>query len=74
MSMRAVDLWAGVDVGGRRKGFHVAVVTRDSVASLTRCESPAEVISVLPRVRAVAIDSPRDLLHLAKPSGPVSAS
>jgi predicted nuclease with RNAse H fold len=54
-------MWAGVDVGGRRKGFHLAVVTRDSVVDLRRCETPAQVVGALPRIRAVAIDSPRDL-------------
>jgi predicted nuclease with RNAse H fold len=55
------DRWAGVDVGGRRKGFHVAVVTRQGVAQLTRCATPVDVVRALPSVRAVAIDSPRGL-------------
>jgi predicted nuclease with RNAse H fold len=59
--MRAESVWAGVDVGGRRKGFHVAVVTRDRVTQLTPCETPADVVRVLPSVRTVAIDSPRGL-------------
>lgn len=55
------SMWAGVDVGGRRKGFHVAVVTSDRVVELKRCATPADVVRALPAVRVVAIDSPREL-------------
>jgi predicted nuclease with RNAse H fold len=54
--------WAGVDVGGRRKGFDVAIVDDQSlVATARRCLSPAAVLGVLDRHRPslVAIDSPR---------------
>jgi predicted nuclease with RNAse H fold len=54
-------MWAGVDVGGRRKGFHVALVTGNEIAELKRCATPADVVSALPTVRVVAIDSPRAL-------------
>lgn len=59
--MTAEAVWAGIDVGARSKGFHLAVVTRDAVTELRRCETPAEVVRALPPVRAVAIDSPRGL-------------
>jgi len=54
-------VWAGVDVGGRRKGFHVAVVDeRRLIAGPTRVAEPAEVAELLRSRRAVlvAVDSP----------------
>jgi predicted nuclease with RNAse H fold len=54
-------VWAGVDVGGARKGFDVAVVGERSLAGSARLREPAEVVAWLrpfsPRV--VAVDSPR---------------
>jgi predicted nuclease with RNAse H fold len=54
-------VWAGVDVGGARKGFDAAVVDARSLVARTRLREPAGVVSWLrpfsPRV--VAVDSPR---------------
>jgi predicted nuclease with RNAse H fold len=55
-------VWAGVDVGGRKKGFHVAVVDRDGLrAGPQQFQRPEEVVTWLrassPRV--IAVDSPR---------------
>jgi predicted nuclease with RNAse H fold len=53
-------MWAGVDVGGRRKGFHVAIVDDDGLRDLARLRGPGDVAAWLgeraPRV--VAVDSP----------------
>jgi predicted nuclease with RNAse H fold len=54
--------WAGVDVGGRRKGFDVAVVdTRRLVAGPARLPDAAGVVAFLAdqRPRVVAVDGPR---------------
>ena len=55
-------LCAGVDVGGRRKGFHAVVVDgrRRLVAGPTRLATPADVVAWLARhaVAVVAVDSP----------------
>src|SRR5438093_12988976 len=55
-------VWAGVDVGGRRKGFHLAVVDGERLHA-----GPVRVASVRDAVRwlrwrtprLVAVDSPR---------------
>jgi len=55
-------VWAGVDVGGRVKGFHVAVVDdRGVVAGPRQLRTPADVIAWLApwRPLLVAVDSPR---------------
>jgi predicted nuclease with RNAse H fold len=55
-------MWAGVDVGGRRKGFHAAVVGPDRlVAGSEQLPSPAAVVAWLGgfRLRLSAVDSPR---------------
>jgi predicted nuclease with RNAse H fold len=53
--------FAGVDVGGRGKGFHVAVVDRASV-ELFASPKPREVVAWLSErgPRVVAVDSPCD--------------
>jgi predicted nuclease with RNAse H fold len=53
-------MWAGVDVGGRAKGFHVAFVDRASGAALERCRSANDCIEALRAAapRVVAIDAP----------------
>ena len=54
-------MWAGVDVGGRRKGFHVAVVDAARVVhGPFRARTPAAVVERLTpyRPRVVAVDSP----------------
>jgi|SRR5918911_1146583 hypothetical protein len=54
-------MWAGVDVGGARKGFDLAVVGERGLVDRARLREPAEVVAWLrpfaPRV--VAVDSPR---------------
>ena len=59
--------WAGVDVGGRRKGFDVAVANDERLLALARCATPADVLRVLGDYEPllVAIDSP----CAAAPSG-----
>jgi predicted nuclease with RNAse H fold len=53
-------MWAGIDVGGERKGFHVAVLQGWSV-ELLQLHSPEEVARWLRKRRphVIAIDSPR---------------
>ena len=54
-------MWAGVDVGGRRKGFHAAVIDDERiVAGPARLVAPAEVVDWLRpyEPRAVAVDAP----------------
>lgn len=60
-------MWAGVDVGGRRKGFHVALLDGDDVVGPFQARTPADVVAALlpRRARVVAIDSPR----VAAPDG-----
>jgi predicted nuclease with RNAse H fold len=53
-------MWAGVDVGGRRKGFHVAILDDRALHELAHVKRAGDVVSRLgdrlPRV--VAVDSP----------------
>jgi predicted nuclease with RNAse H fold len=58
---RLRDLWAGIDVGGRRKGFDAAVIDRQAVICLERHGTVDSVVEMLTdlRPRVVAIDSPR---------------
>jgi predicted nuclease with RNAse H fold len=56
-----VSRWAGVDVGGRRKGFDVAVVDAEQVVAVARRRPhPAAVVAFLSehQPRVVAVDSP----------------
>ena len=56
-----VDTWAGIDVGGRRKGFHGAAVDeRELVAGPERLGTVREAVDWLSslRPRLVAVDSP----------------
>jgi predicted nuclease with RNAse H fold len=64
----AADCWAGIDVGGRRKGFHVAALARDPstlyvVAGPARLATPNAVIDWLRTwsPRLVGVDAPRRL-------------
>jgi predicted nuclease with RNAse H fold len=63
-------MWAGVDVGGRRKGFHVAVLDDGALRELANLKRAGDVVTWLgersPRV--VAVDSP----IAAAPDGAVS--
>jgi predicted nuclease with RNAse H fold len=55
-------VWAGVDVGGRRKGFHVALVDdRRLVGGPWRLARPEDVVEALAprRPLLVAVDGPR---------------
>jgi predicted nuclease with RNAse H fold len=54
------DLWAGVDVGGRRKGFHVAVISNTSLVDLDALPAPHEVVAWLAEhgPHLTAVDSP----------------
>jgi predicted nuclease with RNAse H fold len=53
--------WIGVDVGGQRKGFDVAVISNTDLLDLRGQLSCAEVVCIVDDVRpgVVAIDSPR---------------
>jgi predicted nuclease with RNAse H fold len=53
-------LWGGVDVGGRRKGFHVAQVGERRLIHLGRAATVEEAVEQLAEVRLVAVDAPRD--------------
>jgi predicted nuclease with RNAse H fold len=52
--------WVGVDVGGKRKGFDLAVVDRTQVLALQRRLTCADVVQIVEGVAplAVGIDSP----------------
>ncbi len=66
---RTSPVWAGVDVGGRRKGFHVAVVDgRRLVAGPVRLTEPAAVVEWIGpwRPRVVGVDSPCSLAEEGK--------
>jgi hypothetical protein len=57
-----VLVWAGVDVGGRKKGFHVAVVDHRSLQCRPQhLQSPQQVVTWLRALspRLIAVDSPR---------------
>ena len=57
----ASRVWAGVDVGGRRKGFHVAFISRRRLLHLERAPSAAAATALLRAHRPVlvAVDGPR---------------
>src|SRR4051794_40477964 len=57
----AMPSWLGVDVGGRRKGFDVAVIDGDQVIELGRRLGCQDVVAVAERHRptVIGIDSPR---------------
>lgn len=50
--------WVGVDVGGRRKGFDVAVLDADARVRLHRTRSPDEVVRLATGARLVGVDGP----------------
>ena len=61
---RAPSLWAGIDVGGRRKGFHVAIVDgRRVCAGPRQIRAARDVAGWLAQLapRLVAVDAPRAL-------------
>lgn len=53
--------WAGVDVGGRRKGFHLAAADETRVLALGRAPDVAGAVEWLAQRRPslIAVDSPR---------------
>jgi predicted nuclease with RNAse H fold len=55
--------WAGVDVGGRRKGFHGALVDERELIDLAHLATPADAVGWLldAEPELVAIDGPRTL-------------
>jgi predicted nuclease with RNAse H fold len=59
--MNGSRCWAGVDVGAKRKGFHVAVVSENGTESRFEDTDPSAVIAFLAARRpcVVAVDSPR---------------
>ena len=54
--------WAGVDVGGRRKGFHLAVIEGDRVTELDHYPDAATLATHLIALKpqAIGIDSPSE--------------
>ena len=54
--------WAGVDVGGRRKGFHLAVIEGDRVTELVHYADAATLAAHLIALKpqAIGIDSPSE--------------
>jgi predicted nuclease with RNAse H fold len=56
-----VSVWAGVDVGGRRKGFHLALIDDSRVVALLAERDVGEATKLLAKhcPRMVAVDSPR---------------
>ena len=65
-------LWAGVDVGGPRKGFHVAVIDRRRLVDVRRIVAPAAVAAWLGALRPdlVAVDSPATAAPAGEKSRP----
>lgn len=64
MNVESSVVWAGIDVGAKRKGFHVAVVDDRSLrAGPAQLASPSDVVEFLHpwHPRLVAVDSPRRL-------------
>jgi predicted nuclease with RNAse H fold len=59
--LRGMAVWAGVDVGGKRKGFDVAVIDERRVVALQRRLTCQQVVDLVLKHRpaVVAIDSPR---------------
>jgi predicted nuclease with RNAse H fold len=53
--------WGGVDVGGRRKGLHCAILQGHAVVALERLGTPDEVVDLLNghSVQLAGVDSPR---------------
>jgi hypothetical protein len=64
--------WAGVDVGGRNKGFHLAVIEGARVTELEQYPDARTLASHLIDLRpqAVGIDSPSDFAPLGEKSRP----
>ena len=58
-------LWAGVDVGGRRKGFHAALVDSERLVARAVLKTPDETARWLInwKPRLVAVDSPLSPAH-----------
>jgi predicted nuclease with RNAse H fold len=67
-----VPVWAGIDVGKRKKGFHCALVDEKPCLLTPVCRDSSGVVEWLAkhRPRVVAIDSPRNLAPDGEPSRP----
>ena len=65
--------WAGVDVGGRRKGFHLAVIEGDRVTELDHYPDAQTLAARLVELKpqAVGIDSPSEWAPEGEKSRPV---
>jgi predicted nuclease with RNAse H fold len=61
VTMDVMGRWMGVDVGGRRKGFDVALVEDRRLVGLRQRQSVGEVVAWVASARpaVVAVDSPR---------------
>ena len=59
--MGFVTEWMGIDVGGRRKAFDVALVEGQSLAGLRQRQSVGDIVAWVASVKpsVIAIDSPR---------------
>ncbi len=51
-------MWAGVDVGGTRKGFHVALLDEELVVRLDRAAGVEPCVALVRGAAAVAVDAP----------------
>ena len=54
-----MTVWAGVDVGGRRKGFHIALIDEAGLVSLGRAPSVAGAVAEVRGAHLVAVDASR---------------
>lgn len=51
-------MWAGVDVGGSRKGFHVALVDEGRRVSLSRAATVERCVALVRAAAVVGVDAP----------------
>jgi predicted nuclease with RNAse H fold len=56
--MSGAAMWAGVDVGGSRKGFHVALLDDGLSVSLDRASTVARCVELVRAAAVVGIDAP----------------
>jgi predicted nuclease with RNAse H fold len=67
-----VACWLGVDVGGKRKGFDIALIDNRRIVSLASrldCGAVVELVEI-ERPAIVAIDAPRSCASFPPPPGP----
>ena len=74
--MSAANEWIGIDVGGRRKGFHVAVIDDElRLVELARFGAADVLSRALPaHVRMVAVDAPAEWAPPGERSRPCERS